>query len=260
MGSNNTMIRVFISHVASESEIAIWIKKKIGELLKGAIQFFVSSDGEHLVGGDKWLDKILTELKNSHTVLVLCSEESVRRPWVNFEAGGAWMADKRAIPLCHGNMEPGKLPQPLATLQAYSLHDPKHVRQLVCLLAESAGIEPREFDADGLVNSLPTAVQDSTKPRSVASSKPRQSHRHRDTPDTPDNRVDQSDYDFDKRTGIYRHKVTKKAVCTNCLLEGRLSPLSEAPEGWRCHFKNCSSFYPNPDCNPPEIEYVSNRR
>jgi len=79
MGNNNAMIRVFISHVASESEIAIWIKKEIGGLLKGAIQFFVSSDGEHIVGGDKWLDKILTELKKSHTVLVLCSEESVHR-------------------------------------------------------------------------------------------------------------------------------------------------------------------------------------
>jgi len=181
------MTRVFISHVASESEIAIWIKKEIGGLLKGAIQFFVSSDGEHLVGGDKWLDKILTELKKSHTVLVLCSEESVHRPWVNFEAGGAWMADKRVIPLCHGNMEPGKLPQPLATLQAYSLHDPKHIRQLVCLLAESAGIEPREFDADALVRNLPVPAEDSTDAKSIASSKANQSHTVQDASAAPEN-------------------------------------------------------------------------
>ncbi|HSV98522.1 MAG TPA: toll/interleukin-1 receptor domain-containing protein [Sedimentisphaerales bacterium] len=220
------MIRVFISHVANESEIAIWIKKEIGELLKGAIQFFVSSDGEHLVGGDKWLDKILTELKNSHTVLVLCSEESVRRPWVSFEAGGAWMADKRVIPLCHGNMEPGKLPQPLAALQAYSLHDPKHIRQLVCLLAESTGIEPREFDADALVRTLPVPAEDSTDAKSIASSKASQSHAFQDASAAPENRIDQSDYEFDSRTGVHRHKVTRRAVCTNCLLEGRISPLS----------------------------------
>jgi hypothetical protein len=92
---------VFISHVASESEIAVWIKREFGGLLGGAVKFFVSSDGSDIVGGDRWLSKIEAALKESQAVLVLCSEESVRRPWVNFEAGGAWMAGKRVVPLCH---------------------------------------------------------------------------------------------------------------------------------------------------------------
>ena len=114
-------LSVFISHVASESEIAVWIKREIGGLLHGAVGFFVSSDGEHIVGGDRWLDKILDALEKSHTVLILCSEESVHRPWVNFEAGGAWMARKRVIPLCHSGMEPGKLPQPLIARGLFSV-------------------------------------------------------------------------------------------------------------------------------------------
>jgi nucleoside phosphorylase len=67
--------------------------------------------------------------------------------------------------------------------------------------------------------------------------------------------VDQSDYEFDKRTGIHRHKVTRNGICTSCLLQGRVSPLSESPAGWKCHFRNCDKFYPNPDFNPPLDEH-----
>ena len=176
---------VFISHIASESEIAVWIKKEIGGLLRGAVEFFVSSDGEHIVGGDKWLEKILAALKESPTVLVLCSEESVRRPWVNFEAGGAWMAGKRVVPLCHGGMEPGKLPQPLATLQAYSLYDPEDLCRLIVLLAKTAGTEPPQYDVDSLVRTLPPTVGDSTGVGSLQTPRTTKGHGGRHTLSAP---------------------------------------------------------------------------
>jgi len=247
---------VFISHVASESEIAVWIKNKIGGLFQGSVEFFVSSDGNDIVGGDRWLDKIEAALKESHTVLVLCSDGSVRQPWVNFEAGGAWMAGKRVIPLCHGGMDPGKLPQPLAALQAYSLCDQRDLYQLVSLLAKSAGVEPPEFDAHALVHTLPAPVRESANAPSLGSGGNKRPHAQRDITSARSQSVDRSEYEFDKRTGIYRHKVTREAVCTNCLLEGRVSPLSESPDGWRCHFNKCRRFYSNPDFQPPEVETV----
>ena len=181
------------------------------------------------------MDEILNALKKSDIVLVLCSEESVHRPWVNFEAGGAWMANKRVIPLCHGDMEPGDLPQPLATLQAYSLGNPQDIQRLVSLLAESAGVKPPQFDADAFVQTLPPHT--SAKPLG-----------------TPHQTIDQSDYVFDKRTGIRRHKVTHEAICSNCFMEGRISPLVEEPAGWTCQLKKCSRFYSNPDFDPPPME------
>ena len=78
---------VFISHIHSEAEGAIWIKESINELLLGGIDFFVSSDRGTIVGGDRWLEKIEGALKNATIVLVLCSKTSILRPWVNFEAG-----------------------------------------------------------------------------------------------------------------------------------------------------------------------------
>lgn len=91
---------IFVSHISDEAEVAIWIKKSISKLLLGGVQFFVSSDGTAIVGGDRWLNKIEEGLRDARVVLVLCSARSVLRPWVNFEAGGAWIAGKRVVPIC----------------------------------------------------------------------------------------------------------------------------------------------------------------
>ena len=112
---------VFISHAHESSDLASTLKAEISRLLLDGIEFFVSSDRSSIVGGDKWLDKIDTALGNASIVLVLCDQDSVLLPWINFEAGGAWIANKRVIPLCHGNLIPEQLPQPLASLQSLQL-------------------------------------------------------------------------------------------------------------------------------------------
>ena len=68
---------VFVSHIHSESKVAIWLEEHISEVLLGAIDFFVSSDKSSIVGGDKWLFKIEEALKKASVIIVLCSKESV---------------------------------------------------------------------------------------------------------------------------------------------------------------------------------------
>ena len=245
---------VFISHVHNESELAIWIKETIGNILIGGLSFFVSSDRSAIVGGDKWLDKIESALKDASIVLVLCSNYSILRPWINFEAGGAWMANKRVIPICHGGMLPSNLPQPLASLQAYVLSNAKDFKDLVELLASAADLKSPEFDPHKLLKSLPAAIPTSEHDRI--------SKILYDTKDyTPsassegkgiyDIRALRSNYTFDKRIGIHRHNLTDEPICTSCLLEGIESPLTESEEGWRCNNRVCDKFYINPNFNPP---------
>lgn len=109
---------VFISHISPEKEIAIAFKELIEASFLGMIDVFVSSD-EHSIGmGQRWLDSITTALKTCSVEIVLCSPQSVNRPWINFEAGTGWIRDIPVIPLCHSGMEPSKLPLPLNLLQA----------------------------------------------------------------------------------------------------------------------------------------------
>ena len=43
------------------------------------------------------------------------------RPWVNFEAGAAWLADKKLLPVCYGNLSKDALRHPYSAIQALNL-------------------------------------------------------------------------------------------------------------------------------------------
>jgi TIR domain len=147
---------VFISHIHSEANIAVWLKEKTSDLLLDGIEFFVSSDRQSIVGGDRWLSKIEEAIGRAAMVLVLCTKDSVLRPWVNFEAGGAWMAKKRVVPVCYGDLKPSDLPEPLRSLQGYSVHNPTDMHDLVALLARVAELRTPNFDSAEFSRSAPT--------------------------------------------------------------------------------------------------------
>ena len=51
----------------------------------------------------------------------MLSKRSVARPWVNFEAGAAWLVDKTLIPVCFGRLSKNVLPHPYSAIQALNL-------------------------------------------------------------------------------------------------------------------------------------------
>lgn len=132
------MSDIFISHI-HEDEIAAnalcrFIRAKLRsqsprEHPFGSIsasnrspEIFLSST--ELTLGDEFLEKIRASLRASRVVIALFSPEAVKRPWVNFEAGGAWFAaDKKLIPLCIGGLNPAQLPKPYSNIQGANLHD-----------------------------------------------------------------------------------------------------------------------------------------
>ncbi len=82
---------------------------------------FLSSDKSQIYAGDLWLQKIKEALSAAELVILMLSQRSVARPWVNFEAGAAWLADKKVIPVCYGNLSKDALPHPYSAIQALNL-------------------------------------------------------------------------------------------------------------------------------------------
>lgn len=129
---------VFISHISEESAIAVTIKKLIDESFLGMLDVFVSSDnGESLPMGSRWLQRINDALKKCSVELILCSPQSIKRPWINFEAGAGWIRGIPVIPLCHSGMEPGGLPVPLDSLQAAKISDVESLKLILPILASA---------------------------------------------------------------------------------------------------------------------------
>jgi TIR domain len=109
---------VFLSHITEEKALAEIIKGHIERDFIGLIDVFVSSDDRSINIGRRWLSDVDNALRTAAAMIVLCSPDSVKRPWINFEAGAAWIREIPVAPVCHTGMQPSGLPVPLNLLQA----------------------------------------------------------------------------------------------------------------------------------------------
>lgn len=130
---------VFISHITEEKEMALELKQLIEESFLGMLSVFVSSDENSISSGSRWLDNITSALGNCAIELILCSPNSVKRPWINFEAGAGWVREIPVIPLCHSGMEPSSLPVPLNLLQAAKISEMSNLKLIFPVLAGAIG-------------------------------------------------------------------------------------------------------------------------
>lgn len=118
--------RVFISYVHEDRDIAEAVQRMLSSVLNLEKEVFLSADETQVLAGHVWLDKIRGALESCEVLLVLLSERSINRAWVNFEAGAVWLARKPVIPICIGRMLIEFLPQPYAGIQAVKLPSDAH--------------------------------------------------------------------------------------------------------------------------------------
>lgn len=141
---------VFLSHITEEAPFAQVVKEIIDDHLLGGVDVYISSDTEINRAGDQWLRGIEDALERCAALLMIVSPKSIARPWVNIEAGAAWMRHIQArrtgtrfpvLPLCHTGLVPGKLPLPWSTFSGASLNEAAGLQYLVGTLAEVAGLK-----------------------------------------------------------------------------------------------------------------------
>lgn len=132
------MADVFISFVHEEKEIAEAVQALLKQELHLADGVFLSEDRSQVYAGDQWLVKIREALDSAKVVVLLFSMRAANRPWVNFEAGAAWLAATPIIPCCYGNMRKDRLPHPYSTIQALDL--PAEVDYLLASVHHHLGL------------------------------------------------------------------------------------------------------------------------
>lgn len=163
--------KVFVSHIHDEAELAGLIKDDlIDKHLLGSVDLFVSSDQTTNPGGTSWLHNIEDNLLTASALLILASPRSINSPWINIEAGAAWLRSLQArndanlastyvMPLCHSGLTPGALPLPWSTFNAVELRTPGGLQQVLETIALAATIrapKPSLGSLAGKVQSLET--------------------------------------------------------------------------------------------------------
>ncbi len=131
--------RVFISFVHEDKDVAEAVQRLLSSTLNFDREVFLSSDETHVLAGDVWLDKIRNALESCEILLLLLSERSIQRAWVNFEAGAIWLTRKPVIPICIGRMYKEFLPQPYSGMQAVAL--PHGAHYLLTSIHRHLGLE-----------------------------------------------------------------------------------------------------------------------
>ena len=95
-------------------------------------------------------------------LLVILSPTALSSPWVNFEAGAAWIRRALVIPCCIGQVRKSSLPAPYGHLQGVDLDDPDDLDQLFKRLASQAGLRSKPGHRIALARRLAELWRDST--------------------------------------------------------------------------------------------------
>jgi TIR domain len=137
---------IFLSHVTVEANLAEIIKRHLVKDFIGLVDVFESSDRLSIPAGKKWLSEVTSALAKADLHLILCSNESKMRPWINFEAGAAHLRGIPIIPLCHSGLTLAQLPVPLSEYEGIQAAEPDGVLSLYRVIAESIGSSIPEID------------------------------------------------------------------------------------------------------------------
>jgi hypothetical protein len=111
-------IRVFISFVTEDKPVAQAVQGLLAKQLDLPGQVFLSTD---LVAGQQWLDEIRAAIESAELLIAMLSARALKRPWINFESGAAWILKKPLIPVCYGMQRKSALPHPYSNFQAIDL-------------------------------------------------------------------------------------------------------------------------------------------
>jgi hypothetical protein len=147
-------LKIFISHISEEAGLAGILKEHIDRDFLGMLELFVSTDLASISAGSQWLEAIKKALKDAQIELLLCSKRSIQRPWINFEAGAAYVKDLPLVPICHTDMHPSQLPPPYNVFQAIKASDAIDLKKLYILIAEKLGSKLPTADLSGLAGEI----------------------------------------------------------------------------------------------------------
>jgi hypothetical protein len=151
--------QIFISHITEDAAVAARLKLRMTEDFLGQLTVFLSSDTESIAAGEEWLSSVSGALRNSSIFVVLCSPTAIARPWVNFEAGAAWMREIPVIPACFRGLRPRDLPMPLSARQGLELDDAQGLRRLYVRIALALGFQSPARDYDELAADLASSAE-----------------------------------------------------------------------------------------------------
>ena len=136
---------IFVSHSSLDKAVV----EALIELLKNSLEInpdvirCTSVDGYRLPGGTDTDDDLRRELLESDCFIGLLTRHSFNSPYVLFELGARWGADRHLVPLVAAGFQPSDLRGPLTGINALSCGSASQLHQLVDEIAQLLDVNKR---------------------------------------------------------------------------------------------------------------------
>jgi TIR domain len=135
---------LFLSHSSTDAVALLRLKEILADLSVGAVDIFLSSDGQSIPFGKNWVHEVEHALQRAKLMFVFISSAALRSAWVPFESGYAYARDIRVVPVGIGGVDLGAVRPPLALLQGFNLHSPAAMNNLVATINDVFGLRIAE--------------------------------------------------------------------------------------------------------------------
>lgn len=132
---------VFFSHSSKDKEILIKLKEMYCEKTGGAIDVFLSSDGQSIPLGRNWVYKVEEALKAAAIMIVFVTPAALRSHWLYFEAGFAYSKKIRVVPVGFLGVDLSQLRPPLSLLQGFNIANKDGLDNLIALTRDEFKLE-----------------------------------------------------------------------------------------------------------------------
>jgi hypothetical protein len=133
-------MKILISHIQEEFLVAMVLKKWIESAFADQCTVWASTDPEDFPTLAQWLGKNDEAATDVKVLVVLCSPNSLQRPWVSFEAGCAWARNIGIVPICLPGLTLAELPKPLSNFPGLDLKERDFSKTLISTLAKKLGV------------------------------------------------------------------------------------------------------------------------
>jgi DNA-binding MarR family transcriptional regulator len=133
-------MKIVISHIQQDLRPALILKKWIENGFGNSCEALLSTDPESIPLFPRLVEENENTLANFKALILVCSPDSLQRPWISFEAGCAWMKKVLVLPVCYSGATPAELPPPLTLFSAFDLNDEGFPEKLFSALAKEMGL------------------------------------------------------------------------------------------------------------------------
>lgn len=130
---------IFFSHSSRDSATLQRLKKAVLEKVGGAVDIFLSSDGQSIRLGRNWVSEIEEALNSSRLMFVFLSPFSVTSQWVYFEAGFSYSRNIEVVPVGINGVDLSTVSPPISLLQGFNITGHGSLNNIISAINDKLG-------------------------------------------------------------------------------------------------------------------------